>query len=506
MARSDTPVMPPAASSNMAMSMSSMSASTEKPKNKATNSISKQDAESRPTQNRPSQPAATALLTQFSSSDPLMEDVQRDRTRTREKLLNLQRIKLAEQLSNQHKLSIDLEARIVSLQDELARLTSSNEACEAECAKLQRDSDEVVLQLAVQTAEASQRDETILNRLRGLESELDEATKNLEQPMPSRDSLQSSYDEAIETCEQQEDKIKQLDHELGKGQAKIHDLTAKLDGLQELYDNDVNFKIKNLEKSHELRERDLRQHFDLKDTEAKGLKKELDNLRAVYAGPTFQRKQKLIEERNQSREECSKLQQSLDELQKSTKPFDQMVVICVDISGSLTRVIHEIKQAYRDVLHMIKSVNSDAGVAVVVHGSFIRHEPSPIQAISHETFQFVDSAENSGGTEDYTYCLKQAYNLLTMDVGSKKLLILIGDGNANCSNAVDLSNTCKKLASAKILAHLIILHNGSHLSSSTMHGITDAIGGHVTYKDTYLLVVDGLLRDEREKYFEALQL
>ncbi|KAI1501794.1 hypothetical protein F5X99DRAFT_428229 [Biscogniauxia marginata] len=494
MTDNNAPRMPLAASSNMAMSMSTASSISQKSRDIAINPpMPTKDAlkaiatQSHSTLSKDSEHSATTLPPQASTGGQLMMDVQRDRTSSREKAFNIQRIQLAEQLSKKHKLCIDLEARISSLQDELASLTSSNKAFEVECVMLHRQINEAAQKLESQTADAGQRDKAMLERVSDLETKLDEAVKSLDQSILSRDILQRAHDEAVK-----------------------------------------------LEKSHESRQHDLQQRLTLKGVEVKELKREIGTLRTACADAVekkealqkklhtqaedhrvqaLQEKQQLEEARDQSLAESRKLRQSLDKLEKSleksAKPFAQTVVICVDVSGSLTSFIHEIKQAYRDVLHIVKSVNSDARVAVVIHGGRERHNPSPVQAISDATFRIMDDLDSMGGAEDYTYCLEQANNIFRMNIDSQKLLVLIGDGNATCSSTTSLFVTCEQLMSARISTYSIVIASHSPFDGCTdltMQGILEATGSRVEYKDTYLSALDELLRHEREQHFEASHL
>ncbi|RYP92609.1 hypothetical protein DL770_001251 [Monosporascus sp. CRB-9-2] len=497
-------------------------------------------------QSEHSRHAATTSSTRASTCGQLMADVQHDRAHSKEKAFNMHRIQLAEQLSNESKLHKALEARATLLQDELASLRSSNEALEAECARLNGQIDEAAQQLGVQITEAGRRDEAMVERVSDLEAKLDEAANTLEQSLLDREELQKDYDEAVKARDQQADKAKQPDHELQMARIKIHDLHTAYVRLHEEHVDDekhqkkqldtikcldaeaknnkramnkalgnlagAKFTISNMEQWHESRERDLQQRLALKGDEAKKLKGEINTLRAACADAVSKKEaaqmelRKLAEAQDGSLAESRMLQQSLYELQVSIKPFPQVMVIGVDVSGSTIPVIHGIKQAYRDVLHMAKSNNSGVKVAVVIHGSHKRHDPSPVQTISDATFRMGDFTEITGGVEDYVYCLEQAHEILRMYVGSKKLIILIGDGNACCLNTTALFAICEKLRSAQISAHSIVIPDGSWFESicdPTIRDISQVTGGRIEYKDTYLSALDEILRLEREQHFKA---
>ncbi|KAI1778574.1 hypothetical protein F4818DRAFT_304779 [Hypoxylon cercidicola] len=493
MAESNAPRMPMAASNNMSMSISTVSATSKKlsdltidsesPKHDASEAT---DMESRPGHTKA--PATTSGAV-ASMSSQLKAGVRGDTTRSKEKTLVMQRIQLAEKLSNERKLSTDLEARLIGLQQELATLTSSNEALEAECSRLHGES---------QATEAKQSDSTMQETIRDLESKLEEAAKNLEQSLIRSDVLQIAHDEAANDCFQQTEMAKQLDDELKISRAETEELHATYKELLDTY---------------KLSESDLEKHLTSKDGEANELRRELDALRTAHAdavskqakdfeAQVSQAQKELAEAREQSLAESQKLQKSLDDLQKSTMPFPQAIVIGVDLSGSTNIIFDDIKQAYRDVLLVIKSKNSDARVGVVIHGCYSRPDPSPLEAISDATFRIVDSIHSTGGNEDYSYCLEQANNLFETDGDSKKLLLLIGDGDAMCSDTASAIATCKQLASARTLAHSITLSTSSSFwIQFSMEEISKITGSRVENKDTYLSALDEILRHEREQHF-----
>ncbi|KAI1491149.1 hypothetical protein F5X96DRAFT_489636 [Biscogniauxia mediterranea] len=528
---SNTPRMPLAASPNATMTMSSVSSISQKSHDTAEDpSRLDQDvlkATNMQPQSSPSEDSdhvPTTLPSRASISGQSMTEGHRDKTRSKEQALVRQRIQLAEQLSSKYKICVDLEARVASLNEELASVASRNEALESECARLRGQIDEAVQQLESQTADAAQRDKSLLERVGELETKLKEATESLEQIVLSRDALQQMHHEFVMTCAQQTDHVQKLEHELAIGRAKLHDLTAEYDILEEKYNNDVTHTISNLEKSHESRERDLQQRLASKGTEAKELKKEISTVRAACADAVtkkeatqklhtqvedqlkqiLQEVESLVKARDQSLAESQKLKQSLEEIEKSIEPFAQTVVIGVDVSGSLIANIHEVKQAYRDVLHMVKSVNSDAKVAVVIHGGDERHDPSPLQAISDTTFRILDNLDNTGGCEDYCFCLEEANDIFMMNIDSQKLLVLIGDGTAICSCTTSLFATCEQLVSIRVSTYSIIIQYNETFNLS-MQDISDATNGRVGYKDTYLSVLDEVLRNERERHFAASQ-
>ncbi|KAI2615965.1 hypothetical protein GGR54DRAFT_257069 [Hypoxylon sp. NC1633] len=532
MANSGAPQMPRAASSNMAMSMSTVSASPEKLRDRALDSSApKQDTAETIGMGSSSlkfkhSKHLTTLRTS-STSGQLLADARRDEPSSRERAYNRQRIQLAEQLSTERKTRTDLEDRIATLQNELAGLKSRNDALEAECAGLQAQIDEAVKERASQTTEAEQRDKATQEKVSDLESKLEEAAKNLEKSILDRDQLQKAHDEVVKVRDQQADVIKELETELEMARLQTCDLKDKYEKLQENVHKSVESIIAGMEKSHKSRESDLQQRLDCHVTETEELRQQIKTLRIAcadaaskrvaaemedearaleYRAEAFEERLNMAAEHEDSRKEwdaeLQKVKQRLEELQRSIKPFPQLVVICVDVSGSLASFIHEIKQAYRDVLHMVKSKNNEAKVAVVVHGTRERQDPSPPQIISDATFQIVDSVNIIRDTEDYTYCLEKATTFFEMDARSKKLVVLIGDGVAFRSNTTALQASCEKLKSTNIAAHSIVLTTvGDMRYCPEMKDISVATGGRVETKDTYMSALDEILRHEREKYF-----
>ncbi|KAI1090796.1 hypothetical protein F5B19DRAFT_494069 [Rostrohypoxylon terebratum] len=430
------------------------------------------------------QSSATASSTGVLIGTMSTEEARRDKNRTKERAFNLQRIQLAEQLRNERKLSADLEARIADLQEELARLARSKEACEMECTGLRRQIDETIQQLGSQTAAGDQRDEDMSRRTIDLESKLEEVTQNLQESILNCDLVQRSHADAVRMCDEQSDKINQLERELGIKDTKSRDLGRVYGELQELYRNVVAEK---------------------KATQT-ALLAQVEHYKS-QASRGQQMLDKATESRDKYLAESEKLRQGIKELEKSSKPFAQTIVICVDVSGSVSGVIHDIKQAYRDVLHIIKSINRGSKVAVVIHGEYSRRSPFPAQEISESTFKIMDSVPSPQGTEDYIYCLEKAHEILGAEVNGKGLVILIGDGDAKCSDVRALLRICNQFKHAEILAHSIIFPQSSGLlalnnSASvgfTVSRISATIGGVVEGKDTYLRAFDDILRRERER-------
>ncbi|XDG02609.1 hypothetical protein ABKA04_002224 [Annulohypoxylon sp. FPYF3050] len=465
----------------MAMSMSTKSSKTPRSSDTTIASIAKVDSKKTAKEKpRPIQPSATTSSTKVVRDSPPTEEARHDNTRAREKAFNLQRIQLAEQLRNERQLSTDLEARIAGLQDELARLTRSKEACETECAGLRRQIDEAIQQHESQITASNQREDDMSRRTSDLESKLEEVTKSLEESILNCSLLQESHAHAARDRDDQRTKIKRLESQLLLNNIKAYDVDKKYCELKELYRNVVTEN----------------------EATQKALLAQVEHYKS-QASQEHQMLNKVTESRDKYLAESEKLQRNVEELEKSSKPFAQTIVICVDISGSVSvrGVIHDIRQAYRDVLHIIKSINSSARVAIVIHGNCPRRFPA--QEISESTFQIADYFSSSSGSENYNYCLSQAFDTLGAEVG-RGLVILIGDGNAICSDVTALLETCNQFKSAEILVHSIIVSNDSSFEGFTMSRITETIGGQVENKNTYMRAFDEILRRERENYFKGL--
>ncbi|XXH04175.1 hypothetical protein Hte_010588 [Hypoxylon texense] len=498
----------------MAMNMSTVSATSQKIADMKINSTTPEQNTSKSINLQPqlthSKLAATTSRTLTSAGSQL------DMTRSREKALNMQRIQLAEQLSNERKHRTELEARLADLKQKVASITSSSEVIEVESAKLLEKVDSMAQQLESQATEVQQRDGALRGRISDLESKLEEVTKDLEQSKLNCDALQKAHDEAISDRDGLTARVDQLRSELRNERIENRELDAAYKKLEETHEGDMKAALLSIQEAHGSRETDLQQRLTRKGIEAKNLRRELDALRLTLAEAASKREAEEKELLAQTEEwrtqalqakeelaESLKQQEGFDELKKSTMPFPQMVVICVDLSGSATKSIHEIKQAYRDTLHMIKLHNSDAIVAVVFHGCFKKLAPTPLDVVSDATFRAIDAVSDTGGAEDYSYCLGKAKELFEAD-NSKKLLILIGDGEAMSSNPISATVTLEYLLLAEIQAHSIVLQSAPSWGSSselTMEDISQPTGGRVEYKETYLSALEEILRHEREQHF-----
>ncbi|KAI5925113.1 hypothetical protein F4810DRAFT_718511 [Camillea tinctor] len=527
MENNNAPRMPLVASLNTKMTMSTTS-STSQRSNVPTTDPSEEKSDtakttetSRYSTSVDSNHVTVTPRTQTSICGQSLSDTRRDISRRREQALSVQRIELAIQLSDKHKMCVDLEAQIISLKDELAGFTFRNEALEIECTRLHGILNDANQQRECQAIDAAQREKAMREEIVELKTRLDETTKKLEKSIVDHHILQEAYDDVLENWVRQSDQVEKLSQELETCQTKLYDLTLAHDELGKKH-HEVIKTISNMEKSHESRERDLQQRLGSKGAEAKTLKREIDTLRSACADAVkkkdnaerlhaeaenhlaqeLKKVQELEKARDQSLAESQKLL-SLQELEKSSKPSPQTIIICVDISGSVTPVIHEVKQVYRDVLHMVKSVNENIQVGVVIHGGYSHLASYPVEAISEATFQIMDT-HDGGDSEDYTHCLKEAYDLFKKNADSRKLLILIGDGNALCSHRPSLLSTCEQLVSEHISTLSIAILPEPDSSCSGMQGISDATNGRLESMSTYMSALDELLHHERERNFESL--
>ncbi|KAI1387328.1 uncharacterized protein F4822DRAFT_444085 [Hypoxylon trugodes] len=521
------PTMPRAASSNMAMNMSTTAIKSQKVDEAAETQSSKENESSgykSPPNGKPSTASQAAM------------NMQRDTTRRKEISFNMERIQMAEKLGNERNLCIALDKRVTDLVNELASLKSKNKVLEAECEALRSQLNDVTKQLEARTSHAREAVLTMQKKIVRLEITLALTEQSLEQSKLSQDELKEAHREAIESSTSQAD---QRDRELEAMRDKLHDLQVTYEEAQEKHKleseaseialeeirielDDAKVANSNLQNSHELRERNLQQRLTSRGNEAKDLKREVSSLTAARAEAVskkqaaeyqlreraedqVRREEELQENHKETQADLAKVREDLRKLQKSTESFPQMVVICVDVSGSLSSNIHEVKQIYRDVLHKVVSNNKEAEVAVVIHGARSQNDGLPARKISDETFRFLDFVI-IGGNEDYTYCIKKANELFEPVPDSQKLVILIGDGDAMYSNRTTLVKECERLKSSRILAHSMIMLSNHRLRYSTdfdMVKISNLIGGRTEWKDTYLSALDEILLHEREQYFKA---
>ncbi|KAI8956721.1 hypothetical protein F5Y11DRAFT_361476 [Daldinia sp. FL1419] len=391
-------------------------------------------------------------------------NAKQDRTRRREEIFNLQRIQLAEKLSVQNKQCTVLEASVTSLQDKLASLKISNETLESECERLHGQIYDANEKLKSHTDEKEEKERVMSEKITDLQSKLEEVSKSLEKSIAERDRFDKQDDAA-----QEQDR----------------------DSLKESYEAD---KIQ------------LKQQAASKDTELRDLRQEMNNLEDAFADSVGEREtmQKELDTRSDKfKAESQEQQQSIDNLRKLTEPFAQSIVICVDMSGSVFSIVNDIKQIYRDVLHMIKLYNSEAKVATVVHGIWMT-PPVRTQLVSAETFRTLDSLDSSGG-EDYTFCMENAREILQRDTGTDKLIVLIGDGDMGNSDRTSLFSICDQLKFLGIRAHSIIVSKDSHLTCTyeTIQTISQATDGQVQTEDDYMSALDEILRNEREEHFKT---
>ncbi|KAI1804818.1 hypothetical protein F4811DRAFT_552502 [Daldinia bambusicola] len=510
--------MPLAASANMAMSMVTSKTTTTASEMVSDTNLASPTQEPSATggtsvqfdldQRKPLEHAATSLS--LASTASLSSGKLQLKNRNREKAMNMQYIQLAVQLKDQNELRKTLQTNITGLEDQLASLKLSNEALEHECGKLRDQIHEAEEKLNGYKAEFRRREKDLLGIIADLGSKLDEASKSLLQSTTDRDTLQKVYDEVVKAHDQQTGTIRQLELDLEAIRAQAKTVKDSHKKLQEEHANELSLAVSDLKESHESRERELQQRLASKGTEIKDLKRELKRLRDDWVETTVQR-ENLEKYGEGQKAELHTLRQSLEELKKSTGPFSQEIVIGVDVSGSLSSVIHRVKQTYRDVLHIIKSSNSDAQVVVVIHGGYNgfggsnHYNTLSAQTISNETFQALNFI-GAGGAEDYIYCLEEVASRLDMDSDSKKLVILIGDGNTSCARGSSVLASCAQLKASGIQIHSIVLSNGlswDNPEELTMRDISEATNGRVEDEESYMSALEEILRNEREQHFNT---
>ena len=380
----------------------------------------------------------------------------------RQKQLNMQRIQLAEKLSDERKRTTALESDVTDLQDQLASLTLRNEAAEKECTRMRKE---------IEGAAAKEQGHA--------------------------------------------ETLRRLETAVREGEKEIMELCAEL--------QKASIEVSEAEKSHESREDDLQQLFTANEEKTEALKFEIETLRGLLAEAASEKEstakelqaraevekaqaqkkqQELVKARGKLQEENRELQESIKELQNATKPFPQLVVIGVDVSASTIGVSDQIKEAYRDVLHAIRSNNSGAKVSIVLHGAGNSTYPPFIQDITSTTFQFVEKHSNGlKGAEDYDYCLKNAQDIFDGGIGSKRLVVLIGDGCGDSQTPAVLA-ACGQFSAINILVHSIIFQSYSPFwNDRAMESISDLTGGRVERQETYLAALNGIFLHERKQYF-----
>ncbi|KAI0119676.1 hypothetical protein F4814DRAFT_447491 [Daldinia grandis] len=503
MTNNGVPPMPLEGSGNMVMSMSTTTTASRGLPPRGLLVQRATGIQSQPNRSmHPSQIATTSKASPPTNS-PSMAGKQSNQTRNRERALNMQRIDLAGQLSQQQKLCTGLEADVSNLQDEITSLRISKETLEAECERLHGHIHDTEGKFKSQTTEAEQREKIMSDKITDREFRLTKILKDLEDSKYDLGMIQLAYSQATKARDQQVGRVQQLELEIKADRVKICHLNNLYEKLQEK-NKSSDLEISTLRKFQQSRERGLQQSLNSKDTEVKGLKQEVNTLQSARASAVAE-KEAVQKDLDAQSDKFKAKSDSFDELQKSTAPFNQTIVICVDVSGSLAPVINVVKQIYRDILFMIKLNNRDAKVAVIVHGTHPMPDPLPAQAISDATFQVLDSAKTMD-TENYSYCIGKAKTtLLGADVGSHNLVILIGDGNANCTDTAGLFGDCERLKNSGVQVHSVVIPNGSnsHRLSVTMRGISEATGGRVEDKNTYFSAINEIFRSRREQYFKT---
>ncbi|KAI0179499.1 hypothetical protein GGR52DRAFT_570383 [Hypoxylon sp. FL1284] len=443
----NNPGMPLAASSNasMKMKMATAPVPSDKTTNIATDSTATQKAAN---ETNPQSQPGDLTHHQAMTSDKSKKHGKTENSRKLE--LSVQTIQLAESLRTERDQRTALEADLSSAMEKLSSLTIRNEYFEDQHKK---------------DAESLTQQDVRLQSERDLRANLEAC---LQDAMNERDNLAAEfgnlkelYSEDFEKGKEQAEKIHRLDDELKDIRSQLEQLSANQKALQEEYD-DAKSTVVSLRQSLKSREDEIQQLTASGSVEAKD----------------------------------------------PGGRFPQTIVIGVDTSGSTYSLVDNIKQAYTNVLHAISQFNGDAKVGVIIHSSSVWNVTLPPAAISHATRRFLENGFNRmGGEERYAYCLEQAVNMFSSEEldDSKKLLLLIGDGDAVGPRPT--RDTYIRLKGNGALAHSIVIsHDGKF--SRPMYGIeysmwdiSRATGGRVEGKNTYLSALDEILRHEREQHF-----
>ncbi|KAI1860450.1 hypothetical protein JX265_009849 [Neoarthrinium moseri] len=230
----------------------------------------------------------------------------------------------------------------------------------------------------------------------------------------------------------------------------------------------------------------------LLDTSYKTLQEFQDELHLVQES-----RESLIGERDQALAKARRLETKKAKRGRQVDFVDQLVILCVDASNSSQDVFHQVKQVYRDLLVFLKTKNSDTKVAVITHGHPNNLDVAPPEMITTTTLQLLNSV-NTAGTEDYSYCLSKANEIIgsRMGMGSvfeTKVIIMIGDGNAICDSSSGIEAEILILQRQNIPAHSVIVPNGSkRFKGYTMTKISEETEGVILTIDNYLSELDRL--------------
>ncbi|KAK6220721.1 hypothetical protein LQW54_001912 [Pestalotiopsis sp. IQ-011] len=198
----------------------------------------------------------------------------------------------------------------------------------------------------------------------------------------------------------------------------------------------------------------------------------------------------LTKERDVARTKEKQLETQVSKLQEAAKPISRLVVICLDGSGSLKGVLGQVKQVYRDLILYLKAKCADAQVALITHGC--SNMVFQAHTISEWSLILVGNI-GSPGSEDYSYCLTKAQNMLEKDASSRRVVVMIGDGDANYSEWTELNKAMTFLKGEGIPAHSIVVPSGyNHVNGTnySMQQISGRTGGRTESQKSYFSALD----------------
>lgn len=244
--------------------------------------------------------------------------------------------------------------------------------------------------------------------------------------------------------------------------------------------------IKRLEALVESNQKEVKNLQQGLDEKSRQLEVSKSHQRAAEA-----RELSIAKERDVALTKEKQLETQVSKLREAAKPISRLVVICLDGSGSLTRVIDQVKQVYRDLILYLKAKCADAKVAVVLHGCSNRRV-WPAHQISEWSLTLVNNI-GSPGSENYSYCLPEAKKILENDASSRKVVVMIGDGNANYSTWNEINRTMTFLKGQGIPAHSIVVPNGSRHVNGTNYStqqISSRTGGRTVSQTSYFSALD----------------
>ncbi|KAM0817925.1 putative VWFA domain-containing protein [Seiridium cardinale] len=427
-----------------------------------------------------------------------------DRTSRKSQALDMKVLELADQLTTERQTCDELRKRIAELEEELQALKATSKATEAQLqdqvASLQDELTKTREAEAVMRAQHDKKSKAYESTIKSLNGGLQAKTDVEKVRDTARARLQRDHDEKLRRAEAD---IKRMNSQYIGLKREYNDLKEEHDLLEEIektvQDREVQYKRKitaldskcdkavaeleqtrhdkeKLEQSFAKRTEAMQFSIDAKTREIKTIQ---NNKKAVE-----QREKSLVAERDSALIIAQQLETQCIALKESTRPIDRLVVVCVDASGSVGSVLYQVKQVYRDIILYLKAKCSDAKIAVIIHGDRYNrtHNAEPV---SERTLSWMDNT-GTPNTEDYAYCLSEAQRIFALDTTSRKVVVMIGDGNGKYDDSGRLNLGLAFLRDNRIPAHSVIIPNGTtQYFGYTMMNISGETGGRVESKDTY---------------------